>query len=130
MLQPEWSPSISYLAEMGFLRGLLGGTAEEALDEALARPRETAAPRGLLYGKGSSSIESSEENESDRCSRSDIGGRKDGTSPWEEKKKEMISKLKSNLQFAVKVIKYRPIDFLVCEDLAKNEYKFCKAPAC
>ena len=81
MLQPEWYPSSAYLAEMGFLRGLFGGTAEEALDEALARPRETAAPRGLLYGKGSSSIESSEEKESDRCSRSDIGGRKDGTSP-------------------------------------------------
>ena len=67
---------------MGFLRGLLGGAAEDALDEALARPRETAAPRGLLYGKGSlSSMESSEEKESDRCSRSDIGGRNDGTSP-------------------------------------------------
>ena len=67
---------------MGFLRGLFGGIAEEAAwDEALARPRETAAPRGLLYGKGSSPIESSEEKESDRCSRSDIGGRKDGTSP-------------------------------------------------
>ena len=76
----------AYLAEMGFLRGLFGGTAEDALDEALARPRETAAPRGLLYGKGSSSIESSEEKESDRCSRSDIGGRKDGTSPWERRK--------------------------------------------
>ena len=72
---------------MGFLRGLFGGTAEDALDEALARPRETAAPRGLLYGKGSlSSMESSEEKESDRCSRSDIGGRKDGTSPWKGRK--------------------------------------------
>ena len=71
----QWSGA--YLAEMGFLRGLFGGTAEEALDEALARPRETAAPRGLLYGKGSSSLE----KESERCSRSDMGGRKDGTSP-------------------------------------------------
>ena len=64
-----------YLAEMGFLRGLFGGADE--VDEALARPRETAAPRGLLYGKGSSSLE----KESERCSRSDMGGRKDGTSP-------------------------------------------------
>ena len=53
------------------------------MDEALARPRETAAPRGLLYGKGSSSLLSEEERESDRCSRSDMGGRNDGTFlPW------------------------------------------------
>ena len=97
MLQAEWFPSSAYLAEMGFLRGLFGGTAEEALDEALARPRETAAPRGLLYGKGSSSIES-EEKESDRCSRSDIGGRKEGTSPWGKEKKNV--KIHINLQFA------------------------------
>ena len=63
------------LADLGFLRGLFGGAAE--VDEALARPRETAAPRGLLYGKGSSSLE----KESERCRRSDMGGRKDGTSP-------------------------------------------------
>ena len=66
----------TYLAEMGFLRGLFGGADE--VDEALARPRETAAPRGLLYGKGSSSLL---EKESERCSRSDMGGSKDGTSP-------------------------------------------------
>ena len=66
----------TYLAEMGFLRGLFGGADE--VDEALARPRETAAPRGLLYGKGSSSLL---EKESERWSRSDMGGRNDGTSP-------------------------------------------------